>query len=109
MEFVQKFSCTRGSTKGVGSAIISEDCVIIRVNGNKRIKEVGTIQDGLGCVTEDVTDKKSPSAVGHYSHAVEYLPENFKGNGYKFRIEGKQISENEFVYLYKDAKMMNKK
>ena len=79
----------------------------VMYGGNKRIKEVGFIDDGLGCVTEDIDRKnKFDYCQAYRAFEEEDIPINLQAEGYTFKILAEEVSENEYVFMFKNAFML---
>lgn len=112
MEFINHFNSRGGRTSDgsfSGTAIFSDGILIIRLPNTKRVVEKGYIEGGFGVVTESYPPRKSPYTIVKVELDMSYLPNEFHGKNYKFRINAEQTADNEYVFLYKRAKMMNKK
>ena len=110
MDFIKLFEVKkRGYKNNVGSAIIMNGTLRIRLPNTVSVVDRGYIEGGIGCVTEPCVPRKSPYNIYKVDLDTNLIPPELRGREYKFYIPAKQISENEFVFLYKDAKMMNKK
>lgn len=112
MTFVKHFNSKGGGYRGekmVGSAIFCDGKLIIKLPNTKKVVESGFIEEGFGVVTNTVPARKSPYTMIATKINLEDLPIELRGKSYRFRILAEQISENEFVFPFKKAKMMNKK
>jgi len=111
MTFVKHFNNRGGNhrEKSIGSAIFIDGKLVIRLPNTTEIVESGFIEEGFGVVTKTVPARKSPYTVIQTKIDLEDLPIELRGKCYKFRISAEQISENEFVFPFKKAEMMNKK
>lgn len=111
MEFIKHFNQRGGHSSGdfKGAAVFSDGFLTIRLPNTKAVVEKGYIDGGFGVVTKDVKPKKSPYIVINTEIDKEYLPVELRGETYKFRIEAEYLSENEIVFPYSRARMMNKK
>lgn len=111
MDFIKHFDY-RGGRHGdpmVGSAIFIDGKLTIRLPRNKEVVEKGFIEGGFGVVTKDAPARKSPYTLIVTKIDVNDLPPNLRGQTYKYRICAQQISENEFVFPFANAEMLNKK
>lgn len=111
MTFVKRFN-TRGGYHGektVGSAVFCDGKLIIRLPNTKDVVEKGITEDGFGVVTKTVEPRKSPYTMIQIMYDVNDLPVELRGKTYKFRIIAEQISEDEFLFPFNKAIMMNKK
>lgn len=111
MQFVKHFSHAGGNRreKGVGSAIFGDGKLVIRLPNTKDIVECGFIEEGFGVVTKTCTGRKSAYTVIQTKIDLNDLPVELTGKCYKFRIIAEQVSEDEFVFPFKKATMLNKK
>ena len=111
MEFINHFN-ERGGAKGVpfeGTAVFGDGKLVIRLPNSKKTVERGYIEGGFGVVTEDCSPRKSPYTMITVALDAKYLPPNLQAKNYKFKIKARLNSENEFIFLYSDAKMMTHK
>lgn len=103
----------RDGQKMVGSAIFGDGVLVIRLPNTKAVIEKGFVEgdfgEGFGVVTKDIPAKKSPYSYVKTVIDVNDLPVELRGQKYKFRIYAEQLSENEFVFPFSRAKMINKK
>lgn len=111
MEFVKHFNSRGGhhGEKMVGSAVFCDGKLTIRLPNTKDVVESGITEDGFGVVTKTVEPRKSPYTMIITKYNKEDLPVELRGQTYKFRIIAEQISENEFLFPFNKATMMNKK
>lgn len=111
MTFVKHFNNRGGNRreKGIGSAVFGDGKLVIRLPNTKDVVECGYIEDGFGVLTKTVDARKSPYTMIQTKIDLEDLPIELRGKCYKFRISAEQISENEFVFPFKKAIMINKK
>ena len=112
MDFIRIIPRTRrGETKGFGSLIICDGMLRITINEpNSYLKEIGVIQDGIGAILEKSNKKKkTPYVKNVLPYSENDIPIHLQGEKYKFSIPAKKISDNEFVFMFKDAVMLNKK
>lgn len=111
MTFIKHFN-HKGGFNGslmIGSAIFIDGKLTIRLPNTKAIVESGYIEDGFGVVTKDVPARKSPYTLLVVKYNKEDLPTELRGQNYKFRICAEQISDNEFVFPFNKAQMVNHK
>lgn len=111
MTFVKHFN-TRGGFHGekmVGSAVFCDGKLTIRLPNTKDVVESGITEDGFGVVTRTVPARKSPYTLIITKYEKDDLPVELRGQTYKFRIIAEQVSEDEFVFPFNKATMMNKK
>jgi hypothetical protein len=111
MVFVKHFNCRGGNhgEKMIGSAIFGDGKLTIRLPNTKDVVEKGITEDGFGVVTKTVEPRKSPYTMINIQYDVNDLPPQLRGQTYKFKIAAEQISENEFLFPFDRAKMLNKK
>ena len=111
MTFVKHFNGRGGhhGEKMVGSAVFCDGKLVIRLPNTKDVVESGIIEGGFGVVTKTVTARKSPYTMITTKYEKDDLPVELSGQTYKFRIIAEQISEDEFVFPFNKATMMNKK
>ena len=109
MRFIKHFDSSRTFKSSIGSAIIENGFVRIRLPNNVAIAEKGFIEGGIGIVTEPKKPGKAPYTLLQQKLDTDYLPTELKADSYRFFIPAEQISENEYVFMYKKAKMLNKK
>ena len=112
MDFIKIIPRRRcGRAKGFGSLVIRDGMLRIAINEpNSYLKEIGVIQDGIGVILEKCDrKKKTPYVMNVLPYSEKDIPINLQGEKYKFSIPAKKISDNEFVFMFKDAVMLNKK
>jgi hypothetical protein len=111
MVFIKHFNGRGGNhgEKMVGSAVFCDGKLTIRLPNTKDVVESGITEDGFGVVTKTVEPRKSPYTMIITKYNKEDLPVELRGQTYKFRIIAEQISENEFLFPFNKATMMNKK
>lgn len=111
MVFVKHFNGCGGNhgKKMVGSAVFGDGKLSIRLPNTKDVVEKGITEDGFGVVTKTVEPRKSPYTMIVVKYDVNDLPPQLRGQTYKFRINAEQISEDEFLFPFDRAKMLNKK
>lgn len=112
MDFIKIIPRRRGGREsGFGSLIICNGLLIIKINErNSKLKDVGVIKDGIGVVIEDCNYNKKTSYVRNVlPYSENDIPINLQGEKYKFSIPAKKVSDKEFVFMFKDAVMLNKK
>lgn len=110
MNFIKHFERAGGSKPHrIGSAIFIDGKLIIRLPNTKKVIECGYVKDGFGVLTEDTPARKSPYTIIQVAISKDDLPPELCGQTYKYRIYAKQISENEFVFPFANASIMNKK
>lgn len=111
MVFIKHFS-GRGGNHGertVGSAVFCDGKLVIRLPNTKDVVEKGITEEGFGVVTKTVEPRKSPYTIISTKYDVNDLPPQLRGQTYKFRINAENISDNEFLFRFDRAKMLNKK
>lgn len=111
MVFIKHFN-SRGGDHGermVGSAIFGDGKLTIRLPNTKEVVEKGITEDGFGVVTKTVGPRKSPYTMISTKYDVDDLPPQLRGQTYKFKINAEQISDDEFLFRFDRAKMLNKK
>jgi hypothetical protein len=111
MVFIKHFN-GRGGDHGermVGSAIFGDGKLVIRLPNTKEVVEKGITEDGFGVVTKTVEPRKSPYTTINTKYDVDDLPPQLRGQTYKFKINAEQISDDEFLFRFDRAKMLNKK
>lgn len=111
MTFVKHFNPRGGNhrEKGIGSAILIDGKLVIRLPNTTEIVESGFIEEGFGVVTKTVPARKSPYTMIQTKIDLGDLPIELRGKSYKFRISAEKIPENEYVFPFCKAEMMNKK
>lgn len=111
MTFVKHFNFRGGNRreKGIGSAVFGDGKLVIRLPNTKDVVESGYTEDGFGVITKTVEARKSPYTMIQTKINVEDLPIELRGKCYKFRISAEKISEDEFVFPFCKAEMINKK
>jgi len=111
MTFVKLFESRGGNRreKMIGSAVFCDGKLTIRLPNTKDVVEKGITEDGFGVVTKTVEPRKSPYTMIVVKYDVNDLPPQLRGQTYKFRINAEQISEDEFLFRFDKAKMLNKK
>lgn len=111
MTFVKRFNGRGGNhgEKMVGSAVFCDGKLTIRLPNTKDVVEKGITEDGFGVVTKTIKPRKSPYTMIVTKYEKDDLPVELRGDTYKFRIIAEQISEDEFVFPFNKATMMNKK
>jgi len=102
---------TSGRYNGDGSIVIANGVIAIRIPTNKfSFKEIGIIKDGIGVELEKSTKKRTSPGIFTTRHFEEAdLPVELQGDKYRFRIPGEKISDTEYVFMFKKAKMLNTK
>lgn len=107
MEFIKTLN-TKNSKRGLGFAKLSNGQIDICLTcEKKKIINVGLINDGIGVELKDSeTAAKTPYVQAHRLYDETDIPANLQSEGYKFKIPANQISENEYVFMFKDAVMM---
>lgn len=111
MVFIKHFN-GRGGTHGekmVGSAVFCDGKLTIRLPNTKDVVEKGITEDGFGVITKTVEPRKSPYTMIITKYDVNDLPPQLRGQTYRFRIYAEHISEDEFLFRFDKAKMLNKK
>ena len=111
MTFVKLFESRGGNRreKMIGSAVFCDGKLTIRLPNTKDVVEKGITENGFGVVTKTVKPHKSPYTMISTLYDVNELPPQLRGQTYKFRISAEQISEDEFLFPFDRAKMLNKK
>ena len=113
MEFIKTFNITggRGKKAGLGTLVISESKLKIKINDNKvHIKQIGRTAEGIGVVVESDNDNRKTSYVQSvFKYDNSDIPENFQGQEYRFSIPATRISDTEYEFKFCNAKMLNKK
>jgi hypothetical protein len=111
MTFVKLFESRDGNRreKMIGSAVFCDGKLTIRLPNTKDVVEKGITENGFGVVTKTVEPRKSPYTMIQTLYDVNDLPPQLRGQTYKFRISAEQISEDEFLFPFDRAKMLNKK
>ena len=110
MEFIKTFG-ERGRKGGIGSACISDGFVRIRINvPNTKCETIGAIKDGIGVIIKSCEkERKTKYATACVKYDKEFIPVNLQGDCYRFSIPAEKISDTEYVFMFKKAKMLNKK
>ena len=108
MVFIKHFN-GRGGDHMVGSAIFGDGKITIRLPNTKEVVEKGITEDGFGVVTRTIEPRKSPYTMISTKYDVDDLPPQFCGQTYKFKINAELISDDEFLFRFDRAKMLNKK
>lgn len=111
MNFIKDFNVRKGREPGFGSLYIANGFLKLRINvPNAHVEAMGAVEDGIGCVIKaGDKNRKTPYIATCFKYEKDWLPCNFQGEGYRFSIPAKKISDTEFVFLFKNAKMLNKK
>jgi len=112
MNFVKTLKPRRGGRySGDGSVIIADGVIAIRIPTNKfSFKEIGIIKDGIGVELEKSSKKRTaPNLFTRRCFESDDIPVELQGEKYRFRIPGEKISDTEYVFMFKKAKMLNKK
>ena len=93
-----------------GVAYIRDGKVTIKLfRDGVKIRTVGIVNGGIGCVT--VTSARK-NIMGFCQTVRDFrgdLPSPLESNGYTFAIPAKRLSEDEYVFPYEDARMLNGK
>lgn len=111
MNFINHFN-EKGNSRGEpfkGTAIFCDGFLTIRLPNTLAVVEKGYVEGGFGVVVKPQTPRKSPYTLICTEIDLNYLPNNLRGRTYKFRIEAEYVSENEIIFRYDRAKMMNHK
>lgn len=111
MEFVKHFY-TRGGYRGekiIGSVVFADGKLTFRLPNTKAVVESGITESGFGVVTKTVPTRKSPYTILVKQYDKNDLPPELRGQTYKYRIVATKISEDEFVFPFNKATMLNKK
>lgn len=111
MVFVKHFEGCSGNhrEKMIGSAVFCDGKLTIRLPNTKDVVENGITADGFGVVTKTVEPRKSHYTTIMVKYDVNDLPSQLRGQTYRFRINAEQISEDEFLFRFDRAKMLNHK
>ena len=113
MEFIKDFKVRKGREIGAGSLYIVNGFLKLRINApNAHLEKMGAIKDGIGCVIKSSNkdkNKKTPYISARYKYESDWIPENFQYEGYRFTIPAEKISDTEYVFMFNNAKMKNKK
>lgn len=112
MKFIKKFDVSRKNIESSLTIAVNGDdtLVTIRLPNDFIIDTIGLIEGGFGCITSKRTSNaKSPYTQGKYHISTTDLPEGYRLDAYKYRIIGKHKSEDEWVYMFDDMKMLNHK
>ena len=112
MKFIKTLEKRRGERyEGNGSIIIANNRLAIRISDNKvDVKDVGIIEGGIGIVVEKSNKKRNSPCIFSSRHFESTdIPVELQGEKYRFRIPGEKISDTEYVFMFKKAKMLNKK
>lgn len=108
MEFIKTLNTKQTSKHSLGFAKISNGIIHVLIRCEKKtICNVGLISDGIGVELKDSeTAAKTPYVQSCRVYDESDIPANLQSEEYKFKIPAKQISENEYVFMFKDAVMM---
>lgn len=111
MDFVKEFMKRGNFSNGAFSCTITNERIVIKLPNKYDIKRAGLIQGGVGVIVEKAKKERVAYCTnGKYQIAKEDLPEQFRADGYIYRITTDKISEeNEIVFDFKNAIMLNKK
>lgn len=111
MDFIKHFnhSGNNGGNKMLGSAILIDGKLTIKLPNTFVVEESGFIEGGFGVVTKTVPPRKSHYTMIQVKVDLDDLPAELRGQTYKYRIYAEQIADNEFVFPFKRAKMLNHK
>ena len=112
MNFIKNYSVGRGGSHcELGSVIIRDGTIRLRIRQeNATLKEFGIVDGGIGAIislNEKGRQKKAITKVVPYS--PKDIPIELQGKGYCFKISPKKLSDTEYIFLFKDAKMKNHK
>lgn len=111
MEFIKTLNKDFSGRKGGdGTLIIADGYLRVRLNDrNIAMSEMGIIKDGVGVVVKKTkTPRNSPLFVVR-KYSEDDIPVNLQGEKYRFVIPAKKISDTEYVFMFNNAKMLNKK
>lgn len=111
MDFIKTLNSKRGGKQfsiKYGYVVISDGTLhFVMYGADKVIKQVGYVKGGLGLIIEkqDKTNKwKYCQAIRKFEE--KDIPVNLQATGYKFRINAEKIAENEYVFMFDNAKMI---
>lgn len=114
MEFLKTFENThRGKRSCLASLVIdnSKNQLRIRIYDNTMFFDtVGIIEDGLGVVLKKRSANSTDIATKYISRKIHFtksdVPVNLQATGYTFEIEGVKKSDTEYVFYWKNARMV---
>ena len=114
MEFIKTFDIAghrTGRIPGFGSLAIRNGKIIININDNTvHIKQIGRTKDGIGVVVEkDDIKRKTKRIMSTFEYEEDYIPIEFQGEGYTFIIPASKLSDTEYEFKFRNARMTNKK
>ena len=113
MNFIKTFEIKTGNHKGKtpGSLIIRNGHIKITINNNTvHFKQIGRTEKGIGVIVEkDDVKRKTNHITALFKYNNDYIPENFQGECYVFRIPAEKLSDTEYEFKFCNAKMKNKK
>lgn len=107
MNFIKDFNVRKGREPGFGSLCIANGFLKLKINvPNAHIVKIGATKDGIGCIIKTGDkNKKTPYVATCFRYDKDWLPVNFQGEGYKFSIPAKKISDTEYEFMFCNAKM----
>ena len=109
MNFIKHFNSRGGRVGSLGSALFGDGKLRIRIPNTYNVVEKGFIDGGFGLVVEPCGNRKSKYTTVNVNIDPLDLPPELRGKTYKFGIPAEKISDTEFVFLFKKARMLNKK
>ena len=112
MNFVKTLEIRRsGRYSGEGSVVIADGVIAVRIPTNKfSFKNIGIIKDGIGVELEKSSKKRTAPNIFTTRHfESDDIPIELQGEKHRFRIPGEKISDTEYVFMFKKAKMLNTK
>jgi len=75
-----------------------------------QFKQIGRTEKGIGVIVEkDDVKRKTNHITALFKYNNDYIPENFQGECYVFRIPAEKLSDTEYEFKFCNAKMKNKK
>lgn len=112
MEFIKTIGPRRrGKRAGFGTLRISDGFISLKLNAPEmQIDKIGVIKGGIGVVLkQSIIPKKTPSVASRYKYDEDTIPVELQGEKYRFSIPAEKLSDTEYVFMFKNAKMLNKK
>lgn len=114
MEFLKTFNTShRGKRSCLASLVIdnSKNQLRIRIYDKTMFFDtVGIIENGLGVVLKKRSTDSTDITTKYIFRKIHFteldIPVNLQATGYTFEIEGVKKSDTEYVFLWKDAKMV---
>ena len=114
MEFLKTFNTShRGKRSCLASLVIDNSNSQLRIRIYDKtmfFDTVGIIENGLGVVLKkrstDSTDITTKYILRKIHFTESDIPVNLQATGYTFEIEGVKKSDTEYVFCWKDAKMV---